>query len=129
MSNDSESTVDARRLVLVRHGETVGQSSIRYYGATDLALSADGEAQMRRVRQALAGEAFDAVYTSGLQRTIRAARIIVPHLPAQGVAGFNEINFGRWEGLTREEIATRDPQLFQQWRAAPHEFTYPDGDA
>src|SRR5205814_465051 len=38
-------------------------------------------------------------------------------------------NFGRWEGLTREEIAARDPQLFGQWRAALHEFTYPDGDA
>ena len=25
-------------LVLVRHGETVGQSSVRYYGRTDVAL-------------------------------------------------------------------------------------------
>jgi broad specificity phosphatase PhoE len=129
MFNDSETETRTRRLVLVRHGETVGQSSIRYYGATDLALSDSGEAQMRRVRAALAGETFDAVYTSGLQRTITAARIIAPDLPAQAVAGFNEINFGRWEGLTREEIAARHPQLFAQWRAAVQEFTYPDGDA
>ena len=64
-----------RRLVLVRHGETAGQSSIRYYGATDLALSESGCRQMERVRAALAGEEFDAVYTSELQRTITAARI------------------------------------------------------
>ena len=118
-----------RRLVLVRHGETVGQSSIRYYGATDLALSAEGEEQMRRVRVALAGETFEAVYTSALQRTITAARIIAPEVPAQIVPGFNEIDFGRWEGWTREEIAAQDPDLFRRWRAAAHEFTYPGGDA
>ena len=27
------------RLVLVRHGETVGNSSVRYYGRTDIALA------------------------------------------------------------------------------------------
>jgi broad specificity phosphatase PhoE len=118
-----------RRVVLVRHGETVGQSSIRYFGATDLALSDEGREQMELVRTALAAEVFDAVYTSRLQRTIAAARIIAPVLSPQAVAGFDEVNFGDWEGLTREEIAARDPLLFQQWRAALHEFTYPGGDA
>jgi broad specificity phosphatase PhoE len=129
MSDDSESRSKVRRVVLVRHGETVGQSSIRYYGATDVALSETGRQQMERVRAALAAEEFDAVYTSERQRTTSAAGIVAPYLRAQPVAGFNEINFGRWEGLTREEIAARDPQLFHQWRAALHEFTFPDGDA
>src|SRR5690349_823755 len=93
-----------RRLVLVRHGETVGQSSIRYYGSTDIALNDAGLDQMRWVRALLARERFDAVYTSKLQRTVQAARIIAPDLPARAVEGFNEICFGAWEGLTREEI-------------------------
>jgi len=118
-----------RRLVLVRHGETVGQSSIRYYGATDVALSAGGVEQMRRVRTALAAERFDAVYTSGLQRTIAAARLIAPDRAPHALAELNEVDFGRWEGLTREEIATRDPELFRQWEAHLSEFVYPDGDA
>jgi len=117
------------RLVLVRHGETVGQSSVRYYGATDVALSDSGRAQMARVRAALVGECFDAVYTSKLQRTLAAARIIVPDLPPRPVAGFNEINFGDWEGLTREEIEARDPDGARRWRTAFAEFTYPGGDA
>ena len=70
MRNHAESTPGARRFVLVRHGETVGQSSIRYFGATDLPLSESGRRQMERVRVALAGESFDAAYTSELQRTI-----------------------------------------------------------
>lgn len=117
-----------RRLVLVRHGETAGQSSIRYFGATDVPLSDEGRRQMERVGVALAAERFDVVYTSGLTRTIEAARIIAPHLPAQPIAGFNEINFGQWEGLTRDEIAARDPQRFAQWRSQLDSFTYPEGD-
>ena len=35
------------RLILVRHGETEGESSIRYHGRTDVALSELGRAQMR----------------------------------------------------------------------------------
>ncbi|MGA2411387.1 MAG: histidine phosphatase family protein, partial [Candidatus Binataceae bacterium] len=37
------------RLVLVRHGETVGNSNIRYYGRTDIGLSDLGRNQMRAV--------------------------------------------------------------------------------
>jgi len=126
---NAEANGSLRRLVLVRHGETVGQSSIRYYGATDVALSADGVEQMRRVHTALAVERFDAVYTSGLQRTIAAARIITPERAPQTLAELNEVDFGRWEGLTREEIAIRDPKLFRQWEGHLSEFVYPDGDA
>lgn len=118
-----------RHLVLVRHGETVGESSIRYHGRNDVALSETGCEQMRRVATALAETTFDAIYTSELQRTVQAARIIAPDAPAQAVAGFNEICFGDWEGLTREEIQARDPQAYERWHAALHEFTYPAGDS
>jgi broad specificity phosphatase PhoE len=118
-----------RRLVLVRHGETVGQSSIRYYGCTDVGLNDAGRRQMQRVGRALASEVFDAVYTSALRRTVDGARLIAPQHEPRIVADFNEVSFGRWEGLTREEIAARDPERFARWQAALHEFTYPEGDA
>jgi broad specificity phosphatase PhoE len=117
-----------QRLVLVRHGETVGNSSIRYFGATDVGLSDLGLWQMERVRGVLADERFDAVYTSSLQRTRVGARIIAPEVPATAIGGFDEINFGSWEGLTREEIRERDGPLFQRWTLADGNFTYPGGD-
>ncbi len=120
-----ESPPRLERLTLVRHGETRGQSSIRYWGSTDIELSELGEAQMQRVGEALRGETFDAVLTSTKERTTRAAEIIVPQLTSTPVVGFNEISFGAWEGLTREEIARVDPQGYQVWRDAPHEWTYP----
>ncbi len=117
-----------RRLVLVRHGETEGESSIRYHGANDVALNDVGLGQMQRVAARLAAETFDAVYSSRLQRTRTAARIIAPQAEAQAIAGFDEIDFGEWEGLTQEEIAARDPERYRAWRASDGDFHYPGGD-
>jgi broad specificity phosphatase PhoE len=118
------------RITLVRHGETVGRSSVRYYGATDLPLSALGLAQMRRVAQALAAERFDAVFSSRLQRSSAAAELIAGgRAPVHAVAAFDEVNFGNWEGWTREEIAARDPENYRVWQQHRPDFRYPGGDS
>jgi broad specificity phosphatase PhoE len=120
------------RLVLVRHGETDGQSSIRYYGATDVALSDLGRAQMRCAAAALAGERFAAVYASQLSRAREGARIVSGRETVIALPGFNEVHFGDWEGLTDDEIRARDPARHAAWRAqlaARHDFQYPAGDS
>ncbi len=119
------------RITLVRHGETTGQSSIRYYGATDVPLSEVGEEEMRRVGAALAGERFDAVFTSRLRRSRQAAVIVAREgPPAVPIAAFDEVDFGDWEGWTREEIAARDPANYSIWQNCPlASFTYPGGES
>ena len=47
-----------RRIVLLRHGETVGNSKERFHGSSDLPLSDEGRAQMRAATRRLAGEVF-----------------------------------------------------------------------
>lgn len=111
----------------MRHGETTGQSSIRYYGATDVPLSALGEAQMQRAGAALAAQRFDAVYSSRLCRARRGAELVARRPPTP-LAAFDEVDFGRWEGLTRDEIAARDPEQFRLWQQDPEGFAYPDGE-
>jgi len=120
---------EPRTIVLVRHGETVGESSVRYHGANDVALSAHGVEQMRRVATALRHEHFGRVLSSTLQRSTVAAQLIAPQREVESVPGFDEINFGTWEGLTAGEIAARDPQLFRRWREDPARFTFPGGDS
>ena len=115
------------RITLVRHGETTGESSIRYYGATDVPLSALGEEQMRRAGAALAGERFDAVVSSRLQRARRGAVLVSRREPTQ-IAAFDEVNFGRWEGWTREEIETRDADHYRIWQRDLDSFVYPEGE-
>lgn len=124
----------ALTLVLVRHGETEGNSSIRYYGATDIALSEIGRLQMRSVRRELERRTVGApatVFVSPLSRAMESARIIaVSNPPITPIEEFREINFGLFEGLTAEEISDRYPQEYRRWmddRFAPG-FTFPAGD-
>lgn len=120
-----------RRLFLVRHGETTGQSSIRYYGSTDLPLSEEGKQQMLELGTCLAatGVRFDLAITSALQRSREAAGLIAPNVCVRPLAEFNEIHFGDWEGLTEEEIRTLDPQAHAEWRRSPETFHYPRGES
>lgn len=116
----------------MRHGETVGDSSIRLYGATDVALSELGERQIERAAAALAGERFDAVVVSPLQRSRRSGALLAagrepaPRLVV--VEGFREINFGRWEGWTFAEAAARDPDNYRAWARREPEFEFPGGE-
>ncbi|HVA81408.1 MAG TPA: histidine phosphatase family protein, partial [Candidatus Binataceae bacterium] len=121
-------------LIIVRHGETEGESSIRYHGRGDVALSTLGRAQMRAARAAIetdhGGLAFARVFTSPLMRAAEGARIIAGHAPAIELAEFTEVHFGDFEGLTREEISARFPAEYARWRADPLSpaYTYPGGE-
>ena len=116
------------RMVLVRHGETVGQSSIRFYGSTDVPLSREGREQARRARGQIPGEGFDLVVASPLTRAWQTASIVAPGLPIRLESDFREIDFGLWEGLTEQEIAARDPILYQDWQAGRTDFEFPEGE-
>lgn len=116
------------RIVLVRHGETTGESSVRFHGATDVPLSDEGRAQMRAAGKQMLRETFDLVVASPLRRSWEAASILSGGSPVRLEPDFREIDFGRWEGLTREEIAARDPELAAQWDQQGLAFDFPGGE-
>jgi broad specificity phosphatase PhoE len=120
-------------LVLLRHGETVGQSSIRLYGSTDIPLSPIGEAQLGRAAAALSPHRFVRVLTSPLQRARRSAEIVLAaqREPAalEVVTDFREIDFGAWEGWTYAEAEARDPDGYRRWHSEGTAFTYPAGES
>src|ERR1700733_12168173 len=96
-------------LVLVRHGETEGESSIRYHGRNDVALSDLGRAQMRAARRAIetrfGDTTFEHIFATPLSRTREGAEIIAGHYAKiVTVEDLIEVHFGLFEGLTREEI-------------------------
>jgi len=117
-----------RRIVLVRHGETVGNSHIRFHGSSDLALSEAGRAQMRAAAFALRTEVFDLVVASPLQRSWEGAWIVSGGAPVRLESDLREVHFGRWEGLTREEIEAADPVLYADWQSGAKGFEYPSGE-
>jgi broad specificity phosphatase PhoE len=124
------------RLVLVRHGETVGNSSIRYHGRTDVALSDLGRRQICAARDLLESDrsigSLGAVFTSPLIRARESARIIAGGEIAPTIIDeFAEVDFGLFEGLTAEEIRARYPAEFQQWNKdrLAADFVYPEGES
>ena len=123
------------KLVLVRHGETEGESSIRYHGRTDVPLSDLGRTQMGAARAALLKQGllpFKRVFTSPLLRAAEGARLIAGESGHLWVLEeFVEVHFGLFEGLTAGEIRERYPEQYAQWNAdrlAPA-YTYPDGES
>jgi broad specificity phosphatase PhoE len=124
------------RLILVRHGETVGESSIRYHGRTDVALSELGRAQMRLASRAIetlhGGISFTHVFSSPLVRATEGARIVAgDSAPLITIDEFAEVHFGLFEGLTADKIRERYPDEFARWNAdrlAP-DYAYPEGES
>ena len=124
------------RLILVRHGETEGESSIRYHGRTDVPLSEPGRAQLRLAGRAIetrrGGGTFARVFSSPLVRASEGARIVAgASAPLVTIDEFAEVHFGLFEGLTADEIRDRYPDEFARWNAdrlAPG-YTYPAGES
>src|SRR5262245_54561599 len=109
------------RLFALRHGETVWTRERRFSGSRDLPLTPQGERQAHALAEALAGERVAAIYASPLERTRGTAEIIAraQRLSVIVEPGLREMAFGDWEGLTRDEVEARWPELFDLWRATP----------
>ena len=120
-----------KKLILVRHGDTLGESSIRYHGRNDVELSEVGREQMRRAARQIGESEIDMVVASSLSRARESAAIAAPGLPMALEDDFREVHFGCWEGLTAREIEALDPELFSQWQSSVHRggFDYPEGEA
>lgn len=117
-----------RRIVLLRHGNTVGNSHERFHGCADVALSDEGREQLRAAGRELRREVFDLVVASPLRRSWEGAAMVSGGARVRLVPEFREIDFGRWEGLTAEEIEARDPVLYRAWREKAADFEFPGGE-
>lgn len=113
---------EARTLYLVRHGETVGGSSVRFYGRTDVALSDLGREQVRGLSPLLSHVSFRAVVHSPLARARESAEILAaalrePPAVTEEAPDLIEVDFGDIEGLTESEIAVQMPGWYREWKS------------
>lgn len=123
---------DGRRLWLVRHGETEGQSSVRFHGRNDVRLSEEGRAQIRALAPWLHGVEFERIVHSPLQRAAESAAILAglcsqPLELLSADERLREISFGACEGMTQAEIEAAFPEF---WRAHKAGLTegFPEGE-
>ena len=125
--------MDARTtlIYLLRHGEVVRAETRRFIGHLDVPLSPLGERQSSFQAQRLRAEPLAAVFSSDLSRARRTAEIIAaPHgITPIVVPALREMDMGRWDGLTGEEIGEREPAAFKKWMSGVGEFAFPEGES
>lgn len=102
----------------MRHGETAWTLSGQHTSTTDLALTAAGEQTAVEVGKRLAGRTFSAVYTSPMARARETCRIAGYGDGAIVTADLCEWNYGRYEGLTTEQIQQTAP-AWTIWTGTP----------
>lgn len=109
------------RIYLVRHGATALTEEDRFAGATEVPLSDEGRRQVEALAERLHGDTLDAVYASPLDRTMETARAIgSPHgLEPRGEPDLREIDYGRWEGLTRDDVERDFAKEYDAWQEDP----------
>ena len=119
------------KLFLIRHGDTESNSAERYWGNTDVKLSDAGLRQAERLRDHLATERIDAVYSSDLNRALATAVTIASNhrLDITICAELREMNFGELEGLTFDEISQRYPKVTELWLKRSPKLRCPGGES
>jgi broad specificity phosphatase PhoE len=124
-------------IYLVRHGETEWNREGRVQGHLDSPLTQKGRDQARRAGLTLAalleGEPPFVLLASPLGRAEASATLILDALGPMVIETrsddrLKEVSWGRWEGLTRAEIAALEPELWRWREADPWRHPPPGGE-
>ena len=132
----------ATTVFLVRHGRTALTEARRISGGNgaDPELSQAGVLDARAVAAEIAQigrsgsfahlESPVVVVCSPMNRTRQTAEIIAAQLGAsvEVIEELREISFGDWDGLTNEEVRTRDHDAFAAWQGS-WEASPPNGES
>lgn len=120
------------KLILIRHGESLGNAARRLLGHTDLDLSELGYRQAEATALFLKNEKIDAIYSSDL---LRAYNTAVPNAKLHSLeiipsVNLREIMLGDWEGKSVEEILEEYGDMYEkEWLGAFGTFRFPGGES
>ena len=107
------------KIILIRHGESLGNALKLYIGHTDVDLSEDGYEQARDAAEYFKGEKISAVYSSDLKRAYETALLHAKKrsLPVITSKELREVFVGIWEGVHVDEVIEKWPVEFGvEWR-------------
>ena len=117
----------ARRLFVVRHGETERSAEHIYSGQADVPLTAAGREQARLAGERLCGAGIDAIWSSPLRRATDTAEAIAKAVgaPVKVDERLIEVDYGELEGFDRPRAREHFGAAFEAWRADPFESPLP----
>jgi broad specificity phosphatase PhoE len=118
----------ARDILICRHGETLWNRERRIMGSLDIPLSDEGRSQCELLGRVLGGFGITRIVSSPLARAEQTAQILAGHLGVELSfdSDLEEVRFGRWQGLTYEEI--RDDPDYGHFAVDPIRRPTPGGE-
>lgn len=120
------------KLILVRHGHVEGISPERFRGRADLPLTETGRREAEATAKYIAASWRPAaIYTSPMGRCVDTGAAIgkALGLTPSVVLRLNDIDYGDWQGLTRDEAHARWPAEIDLWYAHPDWAALPNGES
>lgn len=122
------------RIFLCRHAATLANEVVPYIlqgCELDGPLTTRGELQAKSLADALHEVPLAAAYCSPMQRARQTASIVVGHreITLQPEPDLKECSVGRWEGLSWEDIRTRDGEAHDRFQSDPVTQPHPGGES
>jgi len=118
------------RLILIRHGLTDDNLKKRYCGIRDVGLNKIGQEKLEEIKAKIRYLKVDIVLSSDLKRSLQTAKLIFGNRTCKIIKNQNlrEINFGKWEGCTYNQILKRYPCVYKSWLENPFSVDIPFGE-
>jgi broad specificity phosphatase PhoE len=117
-------------IILVRHGETEWNVGEIFRGRIDIDLNETGRKQAELLGEYLSELKIEAIYSGPLKRALNTARAIARHhnLEVQNTNGLNDLDFGQWQGLSRQEVRDKYQEAYAEWLNHPERVRLPGGE-
>jgi broad specificity phosphatase PhoE len=96
----------------------------------DEPISPQGQSDAQRLCSFFASKAIAAIYVSGYQRTRQTIEPLARQLQLTPIVDerLNEIDNGRLDGMSDEQIQQTDPEVWQAFRSRAADFRFPEGE-
>ena len=117
-------------IVVVRHGETVMNTSGVFRGRSDVGLNERGVGQARALGRALREPKIDAFYSCPMSRALSTAEEVAKRhgLTPLVDEAFNNIDLGEWQGTEKAAVERDYPDLWRLWTQDPDALVIPGGE-
>ncbi|GAF84352.1 unnamed protein product [marine sediment metagenome] len=118
-------------IILARHGETEWNVGEIFRGRIDIELNETGIKQAELLAEYLSDLKIDAIYSSPLKRALKTSEIIAGYhkLDVEITPGLIDFNYGKWQGLSHQEVKDKYKELYAEWIKNPHQVEMPAGES
>ena len=120
------------KIFVVQTGQTIWEAQDRIESLPGAPLTEVGVSNVQRVAGELAscGSDISAVYACDGESERETASVIAQALgmKVRTEPELHELDYGLWQGLTRDELKRRQPKMVRQWADAPSSVRPPGGE-